>query len=302
MRWLYRGPGGIALLDGGHGRRLENCIHAEIQDIAMTPAIGPGGVALNQWKGFNVTVGGKMASGGMTIAQPLDVFVKPEDAALMAATITLMFRDEGSREKRTRARLAFLVEEWGIEEFRERLEERWGRTLHRAGDDARYESRADHLGVIPQKQQGLYSVGLCVPTGRTCADDMTELARLAAVYGSGAIRLTVDQNAIIAGVPEAKLPGLLEEPLLLRLSPEPAPMTRGLVSCTGNDYCNLALVETKSVSRGVVQALDSLHPDAAPLRMYWSGCPAGCGNHHAANIGFQGGKTRFEGEVVTGSI
>ena len=83
----------------------ENCIHAETQDIAMTPAFGPGGVALNMWKGFNVAVGGKMGSGGMTVAQPLDVFVKPDKAARLAATITLMFRDEGSREKRTRARL-----------------------------------------------------------------------------------------------------------------------------------------------------------------------------------------------------
>ena len=127
---------------------------------------------------------------------------------------------------------------------------------------------------------------------------MTELARLASAYGSGDVRLTVDQNAIIASVPESKLNDLLDEPLLSRLSPEPAPMMRGLVSCTGNDYCNLALIETKSVSRRVVEALDASHPDAAPLRMYWSGCPAGCGNHHAADIGFQGGKTRFEGNVV----
>ena len=150
----------------------------------------------------------------------------------------------------------------------------------------------------PQRQEGLYSVGLCVPTGRTCADDMTELARLAAAYGSGAIRLTVGQNVIIADVPEDNLPALLAEPLLSRLSPDPAPLMRGLVSCTGNDYCNLALIETKSVSRRVIDALDASCPDAGPLRMYWSGCPAGCGNHHAADIGFQGGKTRFEGEVV----
>ena len=276
----------------------ENCIHAETQDIAMTPAFGPGGVALNMWKGFNVAVGGKMGSGGMTVAQPLDVFVKPDEAARLAATITLMFRDEGSREKRTRARLAFLLDDWGVDLFRERLEERWGRPLPRAGEDARHDHHADHLGVNPQKQEGLYSVGLNVPTGRTCADDMTELARLALIYGSGAIRLTVSQNAIIADVPEANLPALLDEPLLSRLSPDPGPFTRGLVSCTGNDYCNLALIETKSVSRRVVEALDAHYPDAASLRMYWSGCPAGCGNHHAADIGFQGGKTRFEGEVV----
>ena len=271
----------------------ENCIHAETQDIAMTPAWGPDGEC-----GFNVAVGGKMGSGGMTVASPLDVFVGLQDAARLAATITLMFRDEGSREKRTRARLAFLLDDWGVDKFRERLEERWGQPLPPAGRDARYDNHADHLGVNPQRQEGLYSVGLCVPTGRTCADDMTELARLADVYGSGAIRLTVSQNAIIADVPEGNLPALLEEPLLSRLSPEPPPLMRGLVSCTGNDYCNLALIETKSVSQRVVQALDTLYSDAAPLRIYWSGCPAGCGNHHAADIGLQGGKTRFEGEVV----
>ena len=277
---------------------LENCLHTETQDISMTPATGPGGVALNQWKGFNVAVGGKMGSGGMTVAQPLDVFVKPGDAARMAATITLMFRDAGSREKRTRARLAFLLEDWGVAKFREQLEERWGCPLPRAGEDVRQENHSDHLGVTPQKQKRLFSVGLGVPTGRTSADDMTELARLATTYGTGDIRLTVDQNAIITGVPESRLNDLLGEPLLTRLSPDPAPMTRGLVSCAGNDYCNLALIETKSVSRGVVEALDASCPDAAPLRMYWSGCPAGCGNHHAADIGFQGGKTRFEGNVV----
>lgn len=73
---------------------------------------------------------------------------------------------------------------------------------------------------------------------------------------------------------------------------------RGLVSCAGNDYCNLALIETKGVSRRVVEALDACYPRRGPLRMYWSGCPAGCGNHHAADIGFQGGKTRYEVKVV----
>ena len=277
---------------------LENCIHAETQDIAMTPAYGPAGDTPSLSKGFNVAVGGKMGSGGMTVAEPLNVFVSPEAAARLAATITLTFRDGGSREKRTRARLAFLLDDWGVDKFRDRLEDRWGRPLQRAGLDARYENHADHVGVNPQKQKGLYSVGLCVPTGRTCADDMTELARLALVYGSGAIRLTVGQNVILADVPESYLPQLLDEPLLSRLMPNPAPMMRGLVSCTGNDYCNLALIETKSVSRGVIETLDACYPDAAPLRMYWSGCPAGCGNHHAADIGFQGGKTRFEGEVV----
>ena len=99
---------------------LENCLHAETQDIAMTPAWG-----LGDTPGFNVAVGGKMGSGGMVIAQPLDVFVKPDEAARMAAAITLLFRDEGSREKRTRARLAFLLDDWGVDQFRAWLAERW---------------------------------------------------------------------------------------------------------------------------------------------------------------------------------
>ena len=272
---------------------LENCIHAETQDIAMTPAFGTDGVP-----GFNVAVGGKTGSGGLTVAQPLDAFVEPDAAARLAAAITLLFRDEGSREKRTRARLAFLLEDWSVDQFRQRLEERWGAPLPPAGRDARHDYDSDHLGVNRQRQEGLYSVGLCVPTGRTCADDMAELAGLAETYGSGAIRLTVGQNVIIADVPEGNLPELLSEPLLLRLSPEPGPFTRGMVSCTGNDYCNLALIKTKSVSRRIVEVLDACYPDAAPLRMYWSGCPAGCGNHRAGDIGFQGGKTRLDGEVV----
>ena len=259
----------------------------------MTLAFGPDGAL-----GSNVAVGGKMGSGGMTVAQPLDVFVEPDEAARLAAAITLMFREEGSREKRTRTRLAFLLEDWGAHKFRLRLEERWGAPLTPAGRDARHDYDSDHLGLNRQRQEGLHSVGLCVPTRSTCADDMAELARLAETYGSSAIRLTVGQNVIIADVPEGNLPALLAEPLRSRLSPEPDPSTGGMVSCTGNDYCNLALIETKSVSRRIVEALDACYPNAAPLRMYWSGCPAGCGNHRAGDIGFESGKTKLDGEVV----
>ena len=180
---------------------LENCTHSETQDIAMTPAIGPKGVY-----GFNVAVGGKMGSGGMTTAQPLDVFIEPDEAAPLASAITLLFRDEGAREQRTRARLAFLIQDWGVELFRQRLEERWGAPLRPAGRDTRVEGGkpADHLGVLPQRQPGLMSVGLCVPTGRAQGDEMAELARLADLYGSGEIRLTTGQNAIILGVPHGR--------------------------------------------------------------------------------------------------
>ena len=272
---------------------LENCIHSETQDIALTPAVGPTGA-----KGFNLAVGGKMGSGGMTVAQPLDVFIHPEAAASLAATVTLLFRDEGAREQRTKARLAFLVQDWGVERFRDELEARWGEALLPAGRDVRLQGTTDHLGVALQRQEGLYSVGLCVPTGRTHSEEMAELARLADTYGAGAVRLTTGQNAIVVGVPESNVEPLLDEPLLSRFSPTPNAFERGLVSCTGKDYCNLALIETKALGRQLADSLAARFPDAAPLTMHWSGCPAGCGNHQAADIGFQGAKARVDGEVV----
>lgn len=273
---------------------LENCTHSETQDLGMTPAVR----RFDKIPGFNVMLGGKMGSGGMTIAQPLDVFVEPPEAARLAAEITLLFRDEGPREQRTKARLAFLVQDWGIDRFRAALEERWGRPLERSQQDARVSSQTDHLGVHPQKLPGLDSVGLCVPTGRLSSENLEDLARLADAYGTGEVRLTTGQNVILINVAEAKVPELLSEPLLKEFPLDPHPFFRGLVTCTGTDYCNLALIETKRIGRSLAGSMAKQFPQGVPATMHWSGCPAGCGNHHAADIGFQGAKARVDGEVV----
>ncbi len=273
----------------------ENCTHAESQDIGMVPAIREEtGEA-----GFNVLVGGKMGSGGMTVAWPLDVFVEIQEAAALCREIVSLFRDHGPRGPRQKCRLAFLIEAWGIERFRGVLEECWGRPLAPAGRDPRLPWKTDHLGVHPQKQAGLYYAGLCVPAGRITARQLLELARLAELYGSGEVRLTTDQNAILVNLPEEKLTALLDEPLLSQFSPDPQPFYRGLVTCTGTDYCNLALIETKGHGKALAQALGKkLGPNAKPITMHWSGCAAGCGNHQAADIGFKGIKARVNDQVV----
>ena len=212
-------------LNGG----LDNCTHTETQDIGMTPAVRASEGAY----GFDVKVGGKMGSGGMTLGHDLDVFVDPEEAARLAAEITLLFRDEGPRAKLTRVRMAFLVEDLGIEKFRAVLEDRWGKPLERAQRSVRNEAVEDHLGVNPQNCACISSVVLCAPTGCASSDDRSVLARLADAYGSGDLRLTTDQNAILINVPQDRLPGLLDEPLLQKFSPEPHPFFRGLVTCTG---------------------------------------------------------------------
>jgi ferredoxin-nitrite reductase len=272
---------------------LDNCTHSESQDVALIPAKKAGRL------GFNVLVGGKMGSGGFTVASPLNVFVEVFQAGAVVAELVKIFRDYGPREARSKCRFAFLIEEWGTSRLRAELIERLGRELALQGRDMRSSAHADHLGMTAQRQEGFAAVGLCIPTGRVNPEQLDELARLADVYGSGDIRLTVSQNAILPNIPAGSVAKLLEEPLLKQLSPRPSAFMRGLVACVGTDYCNLALIETKSRAVALSQALDvKLGPGGNPLTIHWSGCPAGCGNHEAADVGLRGFKTRIDGKIV----
>ncbi len=272
---------------------LENCTHNESQDIALVPA------RREERLGFNVLVGGKMGSGGFTIASALDVFVEPREAVPVVAELILIFRDHGPRGPRPQCRFAFLIEEWGISKLRRELEARLERKLEPAGEDAREHRQTDHLGVIGQKQPGLKAVGLCVPTGRVNPDQMDEVARLADTYGTGEARFTTGQNVILINIPEAVVETLLREPLLDVFSPSPSAWFRGLVACVGTDFCNLAVIETKHHSVALSKALEArLGKAFDPLTIHWSGCPAGCGNHQAADIGLRGMKVNLGGKSV----
>ena len=276
---------------------LDNCTHAVTQDIALTPAVRH--IAGQEVSGFNVAVGGKQGSGGFRPATDLDVFVLPRDAAQLCSEITLLYRDHGPREARNKCRMAFLVEEWGSARFRRELETRVGHPLLTAGSPVGSEAKFDHIGIHPQKEAGLNYVGLVVPVGRLTAGQMLEVARLADTYGNGEIRLTAEQNLIIPNVPDALLTSLEREPLLAEFRPDPSPVMRGLVSCTGIDYCHFALVDTKALALETSQHLaKKVGGDLPPLSINWSGCPNACGNHTVADIGLLGKKARIDGEVV----
>jgi ferredoxin-nitrite reductase len=271
---------------------LENCTPAESQDIAMVPAQKDGRV------GFNLLLGGKMGSGGYRRADSLDVFVEPPTAAAAAAAIVRVFRDHGSREARNRSRFAFLVESWGIERVRQAVEVELGRSLERAGEDARMTKRTDHIGIYRQKDRRNV-IGVVVPTGRVKAEQLAEIARLTEEYGSGEVRFTTEQNFIIPNVEDTKIGALAEEPLLKEFRYDPPEVLRGLVTCTGIDFCDLALIDTKARALPLTRVLaEKLKDYKHPLRIAWSGCPAGCANHHLASIGLEGTRTRVNGKVV----
>jgi ferredoxin-nitrite reductase len=274
----------------------EVCTHAESQDLALTPATKE--IRGVEMSGFNVAVGGKLGSGGFRMASPLNVFVTPEEAAAVCSHIVMIFRDHGARDLRTKARLAFLIESWGVEKFRSELERRVDRPLIAAGKDQRAQKHTDHVGVLRQKQQGLNYVGLAVPVGRMTSEQMLRIADLAENYGSGQLRLTVGQNIIVPNVPDGRIGALTEEPVLQELRYDPSEVMRGLVSCTGMDYCHFALIDTKGWALTTARHLESKLGKTQPLRMHWSGCPASCGNHTVSDIGLLGKNVKINGEVV----
>lgn len=273
----------------------DNSVHAEINDIAFVPAYQ------GDTLGFNVLVGGFFSAKRCEAAIPLNAWVSPQDVVALCEAILTVYRDHGLRANRQKSRLMWLIDEWGIDPFRTAVEQQLGTPLTPAAakDEILWDKR-DHLGVYAQKQPGMSYVGLHVPVGRLYAQDMADLARVAEVYGCGELRLTVEQNVIIPHVPDSRLSALLAEPLLQRFGIQPGPLSRALVSCTGAQFCNFALIETKTRSQALMQALEAELDLERPVRIHWTGCPNSCGQPQVADIGLMGTKVRKNGKTVEG--
>ena len=213
-----------------------------------------------------------------------------------------MFRDHGYREKRTRARMKFLVADLGWEKFRGLLEEKLGFTLER--DETitgpKHAPHTDHMGTGPQKQAGLNYVGIPVERGRITAEQMritAELAEKFAAPGKGQIRLSNKQNMILANIPTGNLGALVKELTDAGLPPH-APLWRtNLISCTGTQFCNLAIVETKDRAAGILKYLgpkEECEIDT-PIMVSVTGCPNSCGQFQIADIGLMGVVCNYKG-------
>ena len=276
----------------------DNSIHAEINDLAFIPAFK------NDILGFNVLIGGYLSAQRCAESVAMDVWVPADDTVVaLSHAILKVYSDNGLaaglRESRAKARLMWLVDTWGMEKFRAAVETCLGQSLERAAPtDEITEDKKDHLGVHAQKQAGLNYVGLHVPMGRFDAEQMFELARLAAVYGNGELRLTVEQNVILTHIPTENLEPLLAEPLLQTFQIAPSPLSRSVISCTGARYCNFALIETKQRAWQLAQELDAELALSQRVRIHWTGCPNSCGQPQAGDIGLIGSKTRQDGQTV----
>ena len=271
----------------------DNSVHAEINDLAFVPAFK------DNVFGFNVLVGGLFSAKRCEAAIPLNVWVPPAEVIEFSLTVLRLFRDAGLRANRTKSRLMFLIDEWGIEKFRVEMETYYGKVLQTAAekDEIEWEKR-DHIGVYPQKQAGFNYVGLHVPVGYLEANDFFELARLAEVYGTGEVRFTIEQNAIIPHVADDKLDTLLSEPALQKFQVNPSNLSRAVVSCTGAKFCNFALIETKQYAVSVIDAVQAKVDVPKSVRIHWTGCPNSCGQPQVADIGLMGAKAKKDGKMV----
>ncbi|MFI7101024.1 nitrite/sulfite reductase [Streptomyces sp. NPDC050161] len=265
---------GSPLLDVAH----------EINDISLVgvvhPELGPG---------FDIWVGGGLST-NPKLGVRLGAWVSAEDAADVHEGVISIFRDYGYRRLRTRARLKFLVADWGPEKFRQVLEDEYlKRKLADGPAPAQPEQQwRDHVGVHRQND-GRYYVGFAPRVGRVDGATLTKIAELAAGHGSGRVRTTTEQKMIVLDVEEAQVESLVSGLEALDLRVTPSPFRRGTMACTGIEFCKLAIVETKGRGSSLIDELERRLPEFdEPLTINLNGCPNACARIQVADIGLKG--------------
>ncbi|MGW3623335.1 nitrite/sulfite reductase [Streptomyces sp. NPDC000880] len=265
---------GSPLLDVAH----------EINDISFVgvnhPEHGPG---------FDVWVGGGLST-NPKIGQRLGAWVPLDEVPDVYEGVISIFRDYGYRRLRTRARLKFLVADWGVEKFRQILEDEYlkRKLIDGPAPTQPVQQWRDHIGVHRQKD-GLFYVGFAPRVGRVDGATLTKIAEVADAHGSGRLRTTVEQKMIVLDVEESQVESLVAGLEALDLRVNPSPFRRGTMSCTGIQFCKLAFVETKARGSSLIDELESRMPEFdEPITININGCPNACARIQVADIGLKG--------------
>ena len=260
----------------------------EINDISLVavvhPELGPG---------YDLWVGGGLST-SPRLAERLGVFVKQEQAADVWHGVIRIFRDYGYRRLRNKARLKFLLAEWGVVKFREVLETEYlGYALPAGPAPAVAKTPGDHIGVHLQKDGRLY-VGAAPTVGRVNGTKLGALADLMETVGTERLRLTPHQKLVLLDVPVAEQDRVVEGLAAIGLTTTPSPFRRSTLACTGIEFCKLAIVETKAAAATVIDELETRLADVSdeiarsPLTLHINGCPNSCARIQTADIGLKG--------------
>jgi sulfite reductase (ferredoxin) len=271
----------------------------EINDISLVgvvhPELGPG---------YDLWVGGGLST-APRLGERLGVFVTEEQAPDVWHGVIRVFRDYGYRRLRNKARLKFLLADWGTEKFREVLQDEYlGYALPDGPAPAPATRPGDHVGVHEQKD-GRYYVGAAPVVGRVGGNTLTGLADLIETVGADSARLTAHQKVVILGVPADRVDELLDGLEPLGLTARPSLFRRSTIACTGIEYCKLAIVDTKDTAARVIGELEDRLGDVTsrldrPIELNVNGCPNSCARIQTADIGLKGQIITVDGEQMPG--
>ncbi len=273
------------------------CSYPEINDVGLTAIQRADGET-----GFSLRLGGGLST-EPHLGKRLDAFVRWDQVVPVVRAVAEIFRDaDVLREHRERARLKhlFLRHGWTAAEALENIQRRLPFALEPAVPEQPPEDvYRDHVGMHPQKQAGYVYVGAAVLRGRILAHQMRAAANAAECFGSGELRTTTMQNVLVPNVPERHAAAVARELHDAGLPTEASPFARGTIACTGTQFCKLAITETKSFARWLVEELDQRLPEyTEQLKIHIAGCPNACGQHWIADIGIEGKKIRVGDSMV----
>ncbi len=264
------------------GSPLQDVEH-EVNDISFVGVVHP-----EHGPGFDLWVGGGLSTNPM-LAQRLGAWVPLDEVADVWAGVVGVFRDYGYRRLRTRARIKFLVADWGVEKFRQVLEDEYlGRTLTDGPAPPVPYGARDHIGVHRQND-GRYYVGLAPTVGRVSGTTLSRLADVAEAHGSTRVRTTPHQKIVVLDVPADRVDSLVDAAAGLGMRARPSTFRRNTMACTGIEFCKLAIVETKARGAKLVDELERRLPDLDdPITINVNGCPNSCARIQVADIGLKG--------------
>jgi len=261
-----------------------HCTNYEVNDVAFVGVIGPDGTP-----GYDLFVGGGLSTNPM-FAQRLGAFVRPEQVSEVWAGVCSVFRDYGYRRLRHRARIKFLIKDWGPQKFREVLEKEYlGYSLPDGPEPVLDPgTRRDHVGIHRQKD-GRFFVGFAPRVGRVSGTILGRIADIAEAHGSNRVRTTADQKLAILDITEDRLDSVVTALEAEDLQVNPSVFRRQTMACTGIEYCKLAIVETKNRAMALIDELERRLPDfTEPLTINVNGCPNACARTQIADIGLKG--------------
>ena len=267
----------------------------ETNDVAFVGTVHP-----EHGPGFDLWVGGGLSTNPM-LAVKLGVWIPLDEVADAWAGVASVFRDYGYRRLRSRARLKFLVADWGVDKFREVLEKEYlGRELVSCPSPASPVGHRDHIGVHEQKDGKRY-VGVAPTVGRVSGTLLVQLADLIEEFGVAGARLTPYQKIVLIGVEPHLVEALVERLDAIGLSARPSHWRRNTMACTGIEFCKLAIVDTKTRARDLVDELERRFPDLdTPITVNVNGCPNACARTQVADIGLKGQLVMGEDGQVEG--